>query len=191
MKRILPLFVVVTCALQSFGVLAIQTKTVPNGIVKNPYLGVITAAGACAPYKWQVTSGSLPAGVILKASSDTKSITLSGAPTKAASYSFTISVTACGGAVVKTASKVVIQTSADHVVDLNWKASTSKNIAGYNIYRGPDGKSWKKVNVSLAASTNYNDLTVADRSTYYYAATAVDISGKESPKSNIAKAAIP
>jgi len=191
MRRILPLLVVVTCALQCFGALAIQTKTVPNGIVKNSYLGVIIAAGACTPYKWRVTSGSLPAGVTIKGSSDTKSVTLSGLPTKAASYSFTISVTGCGGAVVKTSSTVVIQAKAVHVVDLKWKASTSNDIAGYNIYRGPDGKSWKKLNVSLAASTLYSDSTVANRSTYYYAATAVDIKGKESRKSNSARAVTP
>jgi hypothetical protein len=45
--------------------------------------------------------------------------------------------------------------------------------------------------VSLAASTIYSDSTVADSSTYYYAASAVDIQGKESKKSNIARAVIP
>ena len=191
MKRILLLLAVVTCALQCFGVLAIQTKSVPNGIVKDPYLGVIAATGGCTPYKWQVASGALPSGVVLKTASDTKSITLSGLPTKAASYSFTISVTGCGGGVAKTPYRVVIQAKADHVVDLNWKASTSSDVAGYNIYRGPDGRSWKKVNVSLAAATTYSDSTVADRSTYYYAASAVDIQGNESKKSNIARAVIP
>lgn len=90
----------------------------------------------------------------------------------------------------KTASKLGVQSSADHVVDLNWKTSTPKNVAGYNIYRGPDGKSWKKVNVRPTASTICGS-PVADRSTYFYAAAAVDIKGEESTKSNIAKTAIP
>lgn len=190
MKIHLLLVVILSIALQSLAI-SIPTKAVPNGIVKDPYLGVITVTGGCTPYKWRVISGSLPAGVAIKTSADTKSVTLSGRPTTATSYSFTISVTGCGGGVAKTSSRVVIQARAVHVVDLNWKASTSNNIAGYNIYRGPDGKSWTKVNVTPAASTIYSDSTVANRSTYFYASTAVDIAGRESKKSNIAKAAIP
>ena len=191
MKANFLLLVFLAFGLQSFASVSIQTKTVPNGIANTSYLGVITAAGGCTPYKWAVSSGSLPAGVTIKASSDTKSITLSGLPTKAASFPFTVSVTGCGGAVSKVAYNVAIQSKADHVVDLNWKGSTSTDIAGYNIYRGPDGRSWKKVNASLTASTTYSDLTAADSSTYYYAATAVDLKGNESSKSNISKAAIP
>lgn len=191
MKSSLPLFLFLAIGLQYAAAVSIQTTAVPNGLVKHSYLGVIAAGGGCAPYKWSVSAGSLPAGVAIKASSDTKSISLSGTPTNAASYSFTVSVTGCGGGVAKHSYKVVIQAQADHVVDLSWRASTSNDVKGYNIYRGPDGKSWRKVNASLMASTAFSDLTVADRSTYYYAATAVDLEGKESSKSNIAKASIP
>jgi fibronectin type 3 domain-containing protein len=76
-------------------------------------------------------------------------------------------------------------------VDLNWNASTSGGIAGYNVYRSPDRTSWKKMNVSLIASTLYSDSTVANGSTYYYAATAVDISGHESSKTAAVKVVIP
>jgi hypothetical protein len=177
--------------LQYAAAVSIQTTAVPNGLVKHSYLGVIAAGGGCAPYKWQVSSGSLPAGVAIKTSSDTKSIDLSGTPAKAASYSFTVLVTGCGGGVAKHAYKVVIQAHADHVVDLSWNPSTSNDVTGYNLYRGPDGRSGKKVNASLMASTAFSDLTVADGSTYYYAATAVDLQGRESQKSNIAKASTP
>ena len=170
---------------------SIQTKAVPNGIAQDSYLGVISAAGGCTPYKWQMSSGALPTGLAMKMSSDTRSITLSGAPAKAGSYSFTMSVTGCGGGVAKASYKIVVQSKPDHVVDLSWNPSTSSDVAGYNIYRGPDGKSWSKLNVGLAASTTFSDSTVADSSTYYYAATAVDIKGNESNKSNIAKTQIP
>ena len=127
----------------------------------------------------------------MKVSASTTSVFLSGTPTKAAAYSFAISATGCGGNSAKGSYKVVVQASAQHVVNLNWKASTATDVAGYNIYRGPDGKSWKKMNASPAASTAYSDLTVANSSTYFYAATAVDIKGSESKKSNIAKSVIP
>ena len=43
----------------------------------------------------------------------------------------------------------------------------------------------------MGSSTLYSDSTVANGSTYYYAATAVDISGKESSKTAAVKAVIP
>jgi fibronectin type 3 domain-containing protein len=87
--------------------------------------------------------------------------------------------------------KVVIQASANHVVDLSWNASTSSNVTGYNLYRSLDGATWNKINASLIPSTLYADSTVANGSTYYYAATAVDIYGHESSKTAPIKVAIP
>lgn len=100
-------------------------------------------------------------------------------------------VTGCGGGVSQVAYKVIVQASASHIVDLNWKASTTTNVAGYNVYRSPDAAAWKKVNASLIASTLYTDSTVANGSTYYYAATAVDVAGRESQKTAVVKAIIP
>jgi fibronectin type 3 domain-containing protein len=86
---------------------------------------------------------------------------------------------------------VSIQATANHIVDLSWKASTSGDIAGYNVYRSPDGATWKKINASLIASTLYADSTVANGSTYYYAAAAVDIYGHQSSKTAAVKVVIP
>jgi len=169
----------------------IKTTQIPNGVLKDSYSAVVTASGGCTPYKWKVSSGTLPTGVTMKASSSTTSATLSGTPSKAATYSFTLSATGCGGHVATASYKVVVQSTADHTVDLSWNPSTTKDVTGYNVYRGPDGKTWSKVNSSLAASTYYNDSTVADSSTYYYATTAVDTKGKESNKSNIVTSKIP
>lgn len=64
-------------------------------------------------------------------------------------------------------------------------------MVGYNIYRSPNASTWTKINPSLVASTLYTDSTVANGSTYYYAATAVDAAGHESVKSASAKAVVP
>jgi hypothetical protein len=178
-------------ASQCFAGIGINTSTLPNGVLKDAYLGAVRASGGCAPYGWQISSGALPTGITMKKSLNTSSVTLSGTPSKTATYSFTISARACDGHTAKASYKVVIQAAADHVVDLNWNPSTTPDVAGYNIYRGPDGRSWKKINASLAASTMYSDSTVADKSTYYYAATAVDVKGRESQKSKLAKSSIP
>ena len=48
-----------------------------------------------------------------------------------------------------------------HKVQLSWKASTSKHLAGYNVYRGTQsGGPYKKINDSVDPSTKYTDLHV-------------------------------
>jgi hypothetical protein len=170
---------------------AITTTSLPNGTVNTAYSAVIKASGGCTPYKWAIASGALPAGVTAKVSSTTTSLTLAGTPTTAVTSSFALKATACGGGVSQASYKVVIQATANHVVDLSWKASTSTDIAGYNVYRAPDGVTWKKINASLVPSTLYGDSSVANNTTYYYAATAVDIYGHESNKTAAIKAVIP
>src|SRR6266566_9213166 len=112
---LLPVVFVSPCMVAS---VAINTSSVPNGTVKTAYSAVIKASGGCTPYKWAIASGALPAGITAKVSSTTTSLNLAGTPTTAATYSFTVKVTGCG--VSKVSYKVVIQASANHVVDLSW-----------------------------------------------------------------------
>lgn len=75
---------------------------------------------------------------------------------------------------------------------LNWVASTSPNIAGYNVYRGTtSGGPYTLVNSSLVAATTYLDTAVQAGITYYYVATAVDTGNNESVQSNEAQAVVP
>ena len=185
------LFFVLLLGTRCFGNVAITTTSLPNDTVGASYSAVIQASGGCKPYKWAIVSGTLPAGITAKASSTTTSMNLTGTPNIAATYSFAVKVTGCGGGTSQKAYTVVIQATANHVVDLSWNASTSSGIAGYNVYRSPDGATWKKINASPIASTLYSDSTVANSSTYFYAATAVDISGHESSKTSAIKVVIP
>jgi large repetitive protein len=185
------LFFLLLLGTPCFGTVAITTTSLPNDTVGTAYSAVVKASGGCTPYKWAIASGALPAGVTAKASSTTTSLNFTGTPTTAATYSFTAKVTGCGGGTSQKAYKVVIQATANHVVDLSWKASTSSDVSGYNLYRSPDGATWKKINASTIASTLYADSTVANGSTYYYAATAVDIYGHESSKTAPIKVVIP
>lgn len=172
-------------------VVQITTTKLPNGTVGTPFSAVVDAGGGCTPYKWAVASGKLPSGISKTTAKNTESLELAGKPTAAGTYSFTISVTGCGGRVSEMAYKVTIQSAANHVVDLRWKASTSNNIAGYNVYRSPNGSTWDKINVSLLASTLYDDATVANGSSYYYAVTAVDLEKVESGRSSMVKVVVP
>jgi len=191
MKPFLPPLLLILFAFPCMANVSLTTTSLPNGTVKTAYSEVIKAGGGCTPYKWAIASGALPAGVTAKVSSTTTSLDLAGTPTTAATYSFAVKVTGCGGMASQVSYKVTIQSTANHVVDLSWRASTSSDVAGYNVYRGPDGSTWKKINASVIASTLYDDSTVANGSTYYYATTAVDIEGGESNKSAVVKAVIP
>jgi hypothetical protein len=169
----------------------ITTTSVPNGTVNTAYSAAIKADNGCTPYKWAIVSGTLPAGITAKASSNTTSFNLTGKPTKAVTDSFTVKATGCGGGVSQASFKIVIQAGVNHVVNLDWNASSSKDVVGYNVYRSPDAANWTKINLSLIGPTLYTDSTVSNSSTYYYSATAVDVNGKESVKTPPVKAVIP
>jgi hypothetical protein len=79
-----------------------------------------------------------------------------------------------------------------HSVTLNWAASATPNISGYNLYRGAaSGGPYTKINPSLIVGTSYVDNNVDGGQTYYYVATAVDSSNKESKYSNQAAGTVP
>lgn len=73
-------------------------------------------------------------------------------------------------------------------MNLSWNASTSPNISGYNIYRAlytSQCGSYSKINQVLNTTTLYTDSTVANSTSYCYAATAVNTTNQESGYSNI------
>ena len=92
------------------------------------------------------------------------------------------------------ANKVTVNIGQDsgggsHTVSLSWTASSSPNVTGYNVYRGiTSGGPYKKINSALILGTSYVDTTVQSGQTYYYVATAADVSSIESAYSNEAPA---
>jgi hypothetical protein len=79
-----------------------------------------------------------------------------------------------------------------HLVTLNWIASTSPGIAGYNAFRSTtSGGPYTQLNSSLISTTNYVDQGVTSGATYYYVTTAVNNQGLQSSNSNEATATVP
>jgi len=69
--------------------LTITTSSLPNGAVNSPYNNNIAATGGTGNYSWSVTSGSLPPGLTLNATTSF----ISGTPVQPfGSYSFTVQV---------------------------------------------------------------------------------------------------
>jgi hypothetical protein len=77
-----------------------------------------------------------------------------------------------------------------HYATLNWAASTSTGISGYNIYRATTPTAtlvnglYTKLNSSPIVGTTYVDTTVSAGVIYYYATTAVSNTCVESTASN-------
>jgi hypothetical protein len=83
-------------------------------------------------------------------------------------------------------------TGIPHSASLNWMASTSSNVTGYNVYRATQsGGPYTKLTSSPVVGTSYTDVTVQAGQTYYYVTTAVDSGGNESVYSNEATAVVP
>ncbi|HEY1875208.1 MAG TPA: Ig domain-containing protein [Steroidobacteraceae bacterium] len=70
-----------TLTVQAVPPLSITSSSLPNGQVGTAYSASLAATGGIAPYTWSITSGALPAGVSLNASTGA----ISGTPTAAAS----------------------------------------------------------------------------------------------------------
>jgi CSLREA domain-containing protein len=68
--------------------ITLSALSVPNGTQGVSYLRTITASGGTAPYTFAVTGGSLPTGLSLASDG-----TLSGIPTVAGTYNFTVTAT--------------------------------------------------------------------------------------------------
>jgi hypothetical protein len=118
-------------------VVGITTKSVPNGTVKTAYSAAINASVRCPPYKWTIVSGALPTGLTAKVPSSTTSLNLAGTLTNAATYSFAVKVTGCGGQISQVAFKVAMQATANHVVDLNWSPSSRATSSATTSIPGP------------------------------------------------------
>ena len=104
--------------------------------------------------------------------------------------SCTASITGTGGCNVLMVQRVADATLSGgtcHPTILNWTASTSSNLQGYNVYRSTtSGGTYTKINTTLIpyTKTTFTDGTCQAGQTYYYVATAVDTSGNESAYSS-------
>jgi len=72
--------------------LTITSTSLPAGSINISYNATLTASGGTTPYTWSVSSGQLPVGITLASSG-----AISGTPTTAGSYGFTLQVADSAG----------------------------------------------------------------------------------------------
>lgn len=71
--------------------LVIETQSLPRAYVRQPYQARLQTHGGVPPLKWEVTEGSLPAGIVLQNDGQ-----LTGTPAETGELYFTVTVTDSG-----------------------------------------------------------------------------------------------
>jgi hypothetical protein len=117
--------------------LQITTASLQKGTVGTPYTASLAASGG-GDLTWSLSAGSLPAGLTLGSSG-----VLSGTPTGAGSYVFTVRVDGGGRSASKQLDLVVVEKlSASAPVDQAWEVGRPLQIS-INARGGAPGYSWK------------------------------------------------
>ena len=70
------------------GPLVIQTVSLPKAFIRQAFVTRLEARGGVPPFHWEVSEGSLPAGIFLNSDGE-----LEGTPTEAGDFFFTVKVT--------------------------------------------------------------------------------------------------
>jgi hypothetical protein len=171
----------------SFGNTILGSSSTLPVVLTNVGTGSVTLSQATVTGTGFSISGlSLPQ--TLAAGQDTN-FSVTFAPTAAASVTGNVSVVSNA---TNSPTNEALSGTGIHAVNLSWNASSSQDVAGYNVYRGSvSGGPYTEQNSSLDTQTAYTDANVQAGQTYYYVTTAVDSSGNESAYSNEVQAVVP
>ena len=137
--------------------LQITSSQLPGGTVSSAYSATLNASGGTSPYSWSVSSGTLPTGLSLSSSGS-----LSGTPTVAGAFPFTVAVKDAAGASASAGLSINVVTAAPPTVSISNPASGA-TLSGTTTVSGvaSDGLAITSVQVSVdgGAFTNASGTT--------------------------------
>jgi sugar lactone lactonase YvrE len=130
--------------------LAVQTTSLPNGVVGTAYAQTLTATGGTLPYTW--TSSTLPAGLTLSSSGS-----ITGTPTVAGTFFINFQVTDSGSFTAQVAIGLTIAGSAPNGLSISTSPLLIPGAVGVSYYQplvatsGNPPYNWTPVSGSLPA----------------------------------------
>ena len=160
--------------------ITLSPTSLPNGAVGTAYSQTISASGGTGGYSYSVSSGTLPAGLSLNSSSGV----LSGTPTTATGYSFTITATDSSGATGSRAYSVTINaaitlspTALHNGTVGSAYSQTITASGGSGGYSYAVGSGTLPAGLSLNSSTGVLSGTPTTAASSSFTITATDSSG--------------
>ena len=142
--------------------IAITTTALAAGNVRQAYQATLAATGGTGLTKWSVTGGALPAGLALSAGG-----VLTGTPTTAGAFAFTVQASDSGWAgntaaqaltITVGAREVVLYASDATAIAGTWSLVADATAVGGTRIWNPD-KGAAKLVTALAAPANYFEMT--------------------------------
>ncbi|MBO0492204.1 putative Ig domain-containing protein [Pseudomonas sp. Marseille-Q1929] len=163
--------------------ISITPTTLPNPTANVAYTTSLSATGGSAPYSYTFTSGALPAGLSLSSGG-----TLSGTPTLAGTYNFSVTATDANSASGSRAYSVTVSPGAPNAgaVSVTVAANSSANPITLNLSGGA------ATSVAIASAASHGTATASGTSITYtptagysgadsFTYTATNASGTSSP----------
>lgn len=166
-------------------VLTITTTSLPTSDVGIPYSQTLTATGGLLPYTWSITAGALPNGLTLGTSTGI----ISGTPTTAGTFSFTVMVTDSASSTATSALSItinpapIVATSSLGAGDVGVVYhQTLGAIGGTLPYTWSISAGALPPGLSLSASTGVISGTPTTAATYSFTVKVTDIVGGSGTK---------
>ncbi len=178
----------------NFGKVAVGGFTTANVMLVNTGNSSITVKGSSSTNSvFSDTGASAGTGI---APGQAAVLSIQFSPKSTATSTGSITVTSNAGNASSLSVPVtgtgVTQTSGNYVVQLDWGASPTSSVVGYNVYRSTvSGGPYTKIVSSPVTGTTYSDQTVENSIEYFYVVKSVTGSGAESAPSNQSTAFIP
>jgi hypothetical protein len=137
----------------------VNPTSLPTGVVGSPYLQKVAGGGGSGGYTYTLLSGSLPAGVTLNVLNGV----LSGTPTTAAAYTFTVKAADCLGNNGSRAFSVTIKSAALTLNPATLTTGTAGTAYSQTVTAtgGAGGYSYAVASGSLPAGLSLNASTGA------------------------------
>ncbi len=166
------------------GPLTITTTSLPTAVVGTSYSQTLAATGGITPYAWSLNTGNLPPGLSLNTSTGA----ITGTPTTAGPYSFTVKVTDSEGSPQSVTASLSITVNAQLAITTSTLSSGVLNVAYSQTLAATGGITPYTWSIStgslppgLSLNTNTGAITGTPTTAGSYSFTA-KVTDSESPK---------